>query len=114
MAMSIKAIAAVLALGALGVAGSLGVALAEADPCAKESAAASRRNAPPRTIKDLQSCRSKQRGGSAPWKRDGGTTDEQEYVQVPCPPGLPPWRVCEKKRSEMGATPDGGSPHTAR
>jgi hypothetical protein len=45
------------------------------------------------------------KNGPAPWKRDGGVRDEDEYVRVPCPPGIPKWRVCEKRRRELR---DGG------
>lgn len=101
-------IAGLLAIGA-AVSIAVTVAGAEADPCARELAAAQKRNAPPSAIKTLQACRSRQKSGTAPWRRDGGTKDSDEYVRVPCPPGLPPWRVCEKKRSEL-ETRDAGAP----
>jgi hypothetical protein len=103
-----RTIAVVAALAAV-IAGAVAVAVADADPCARELAAASRRNAPPKAIEALRACRSRQKSKSAPWRRDGGASDADEYVKVQCPPGSPPWRVCEKKRSELEAR-DAGAP----
>lgn len=82
------------------------------DPCAKEKAAASKNPESPKLIRQLQECRRKQGPQTAPWKRDGGARDENEYVRIPCPPNLPPWRVCEKRRSEIGDA--GASVNTPR
>jgi hypothetical protein len=97
-----KTIAAVLALAFLAAI-AVAVSAAEPDPCAKEVAAARRNDAPPMANAQLRACRNRQKAGTAPWRRDGGVSDGDVYVKVPCPPGMPPWRVCEKKRSEVDA-----------
>jgi hypothetical protein len=74
------------------------------DPCAKLVIQA-QKTGKRSDIEKLQECRRKQKSGDAPWRRDGAV-DDNDYVRVPCPPGMPKWRVCEKRRSEL---PDGSA-----